>query len=507
MADYKHGTYGEFSQSVGGAVAETQSAFVYIGTAPVNLIRGFSGAVNKPLLLRNYEGAKRLIGYAEDWTKFSLCEMVKLHFDNMAGNIGPIVVINALDPAVHKADEPTTMQLQFIHGRASITSDTIILDTLVLSEKMEGVDFTVDYDFTKGQVLLKSIGEQPLSGPITATFDTVDVGKITELDIVGGVTAEGVYTGLGCVSLVYPELGRIPSLIAAPGWSDHPVVYEAMLTAGQKINGHWDAFVYADLPIITGGAYVGQAVVGYAKVGAGQLVDTIETAMQWQIDNGYTNERSKVFWPNVQDTAGRIYHLSALAAWQTMTVDATHNDVPMESPSNKAIPIARQYFGTDSRNRGYDQQRGNELNAVGITTAVYWGGQWVLWGPHTAAYKYGGVADLRAVFDNTIRMMMYVTNRFQTEHALTIDRPMTRAMADSIKNREQEKADALVALGAFIGKPIVEFRETDNSTSDLAEGNFVWRFEGTPTPPFKSGTLMVAYSSAGFDSYFGEATE
>ena len=103
--------------------------------------------------------------------------------------------------------------------------------------------------------------------------------------------------------------------------------------------------------------------------------------------------------------------------------------------------------------------------------------------------------------------MLYVTNRFQTEHALTIDRPMTRAMADSIKNREQEKADALVALGAFIGKPVVEFRETDNSTTELAEGNFVWRFEGTPTPPFKSGTLKVAYSSAGFDSYFGEASE
>lgn len=492
MADYKHGTYGEFSQSVGGAVAETQSAFVYVGTAPVNLIRGFAGAVNTPLLLRNYDGAKRLIGYAQDWLKFTLCEVVKLHFDNTSGNIGPVVVINVLDPAIHKADEPTTMQLQFVNGRASITSDTIILDTLVLSEKVEDVDFSVDYNFTKGQVQLKSIGEQPLSGAVTATFDTVDVGKLTELDIVGGVTAEGVYQGLGCVALVYPELGRIPSLIAAPGWSDRPKVYEAMLSAGQKINGHWDAFIYADLPLVKEDS---------------QKVDTIEAAMTWQTDNGYTNERSKVFWPQMQDTAGRVYHLSALAAWQTMTVDATHGDVPMESPSNKAVPVARQYFGADSRNRGFDQQRGNELNAAGITTAVYWGGEWVLWGPHTAAYRYGSVADLRTVFDNTIRMMLYVTNRFQTEHALTIDRPMTRAMADSIKNREQEKADALVALGAFIGKPVVEFRETDNSTTELAEGNFVWRFEGTPTPPFKSGTLKVAYSSAGFDSYFGEASE
>ena len=64
--------------------------------------------------------------------------------------------------------------------------------------------------------------------------------------------------------------------------------------------------------------------------------------------------------------------------------------------------------------------------------------------------------------------------------------------------------DALTAQGAFIGKPVVEFRESENSTNDLIEGNFVWNFEGTPTPPFKSGTLKVAYTTAGFDSYFEE---
>lgn len=492
MADYKHGTYGEFSESVGGVVAETQSAFVYVGTAPVNLIRGYAGAVNTPILLRTFDAAKRLVGYSDNWATFTLCEMIKLHFDNASGNIGPMVVINALDPDTHKKAETTNQQLTFANGRATIQSDTIILDTLVLADKVEGVDFSIDYDFTKGEVIINSLGAEKLSGQIQATFSEIDLTSFTEDDIIGGVTAGGVYTGLGCVGLVYPEIGRIPSLIAAPGWSDKPKVYEAMITAGQKINGHWDAFVYADIPLVKDGS---------------QKVDTIEAAMTWQTDNGYTNERSKVFWPQMQDTADRIYHLSALAAWESMTVDATHNDIPMESPSNKPIPVARQYFGEGSTNRGFDQQRANELNAVGITTGVYWGGQWVLWGPHTAAYKYGSVADLRTVFDNTIRTMMYVTNRFQADHALDIDQPMTRAMADTIKQQEQEKADAWAVQGVFIGKPVVEFRETDNSTAELAEGNFIWRFEGTPTPPFKSGTLMVAYSSAGFDSYFGEATE
>ena len=79
-----------------------------------------------------------------------------------------------------------------------------------------------------------------------------------------------------------------------------------------------------------------------------------------------------------------------------------------------------------------------------------------------------------------------------------------RAMADTIKNREQEKMDALAAMGAFIGDPVVDFKASENSTAEMVEGNFVWGFKGTPTPPFKSGTLKVAYTTAGFDSYFEE---
>lgn len=48
------------------------------------------------------------------------------------------------------------------------------------------------------------------------------------------------------------------------------------------------------------------------------------------------------------------------------------------------------------------------------------------------------------------------------------------------------------------------FLEDENSTDELVEGNFVWDFSQTPTPQFKSGTLRVAYTDAGFASYFGE---
>ena len=159
---------------------------------------------------------------------FVLCEAIHTFLDNAMGNVGPIVAINVLDPTIHKKSTATTATLTFVNGRAVLKSDTIILDTFVLADKVEGTDFSIDYDFTKGQVIVNSI-DDAITGSVQATFSEVDASKITATDIIGGVTAGGIYTGLGCVDLVYPELGLIPSLILCPKYSDNTEVYEAMV--------------------------------------------------------------------------------------------------------------------------------------------------------------------------------------------------------------------------------------------------------------------------------------
>lgn len=486
---YKHGTYGEYADSIGAAPARSDTVAVYVGTAPVNLVPGYAekGLVNKPISISTYEGALGSLGYSSDWENFTLCEAIKAHFNNTLGNAAPVIFINVLDPAVHKAAEQETTSLSFVNGSAVIDSDKIILDSITVADKTKGTDYDVTYNYTKGQAVISSIGSTPLSGSLSVTYDEIDTSAIDSDDIIGGVTSAGVYTGLGCVDLIYQTYNLIPSILAAPGWSEDPDVYAAMLVKASKINGHWDAFVVADIPL-----------------NDTSTVNTIALAKTWQSTNGYTNANSKVCWPQVKSATGEIYHLSTLCTWQMMLTDASHDGVPMETPSNKELPVVSQYFGSASTNAGFDQTQGNELNAAGITTAVFWGGRWVLWGPHTAAYSFGMTDDAKNIFDNNVRMMMYVSNSFQREHALTIDKPMTRALADTIRNREQQKADALAAVGAFIGAPTVEFREAENSTDELVEGNFVWSFAGTPTPPFKSGTIKVAYTSAGFETFYEE---
>lgn len=488
--EYLYGAYGHIGDTVAQSSVQAGTIPVYIGTAPVNLIRGYAdaGVINAPIKITNMIDAQRKLGYSVDWAKFTLCEPMKAHFDSKRGSIGPVFMINVLDPATHKKTSETTRSLSFTGGRAEFKSDTIVLDTLALAEKAEGADYTVDYNFTKGTVIISSADPDALlTGTIVATYDEIDFATIDKDDIIGGITSGGVYTGLGALALLYPEQNVIANLIAAPGWSETPEIYNAMIAASAKINGHWDAFVVADIPISSGTA-----------------VDTIDKAKTWRVTNGYTHERSKVFWPQVTDSIGQTFHLSTLAVVELMRADYSHNSVPMETCGNKAIPVVKQYFGSSSTNRGFDQQTANELTSNGISTAVAWGGKWVLWGDHTAAYVYGADMDPRVIFDVSVRMLMHITNDFQREWSPVIDTPMTRSLKDRVINREQEKLDAYVSMGALIGTPAVLFLESENSTDDIINGDFRWDIPVTPTPPWKSGSVYVSYTSAGFSVYYEE---
>ncbi|MCM1040426.1 MAG: phage tail sheath family protein [Ruminococcus sp.] len=486
--EYKYGAHGHLGKTVAQNAVQSGTIVVYVGTSPVNLLRGYAkeNIINYPVKLVNYPNAQKTLGYSGDWKKFSLCEAMSAHFDNQKGNIGPIYAINVLDPEIHRKKDPTDQNLVFSNGQAMIKSDTIILDTLALENLAEDIDYQIDYDFTKSAVMIRSIGDNMLSGAIAASYYEIDADMVGESDIIGGVTAKGEYSGLGALQLLYQEQNQVCNLVAIPGWSEKPAVYKAMCTNAEQINGHWEAFVLADIPL---------------EDNAG-VISSIADAKRWKQAHGYNAERSKVFWPKGKDSLGSVYHLSTLAAVEFLRADHSHASVPMETCGNKEIPIISQYFGAGSTNRGFDQTTAKELTSCGISTCVFWGGNWVLWGDHTAAYEYGADVDARAIFDVSMRMLFHITNSFQREWGVDIDRTFDKQLKDRIINREQEKLDALAASGALIGHPEILFLESENSTTDMMNGDFRWDIAVTPTPPLKSATAYVAYTDAGFVTYF-----
>jgi hypothetical protein len=484
--EYKHGAYGIIGQSIVTGAAQASTVAVYFGTAPVNLIRGYAdaGIINNPVRLRNMQDVQAKVGYSVDWDDFTLCEAFAQHFDNTVGNIGPICIINVLDPDTHRASAQITRELTFVNKRAEFESSAIILDTFAITDKAEGVDYEISYNFVRGTVIVYAITAMTT---ISATYYEIDASLITYTDIIGQATSAGDFTGIQALTLLYQNENAVANILAAPGWSHIPAVYTALVSTAQKINGHWDAFVNADIPLVDGS----------------NAIDTIAKAIAWQDEKGYNSEFSKSYWPMVKDGSGRLFHLSTVGTATMMRVDMENSGVPFETPSNKQIMATNQFFGEVSKNRGFDQQTGNLLNEKGITTAVFWAGQWVLWGPHTSAFQHGGDIDARAIFDVNIRMLMFITNNFQIDHGTRIDRPMSIQLRDTILNIEQEKLDALLSIGALIGDPVVKFLETENPISNMMNGDFIWDIAATNTPPLKSATARVVYTDEGFAAFFG----
>lgn len=241
--EYLYGAYGHIGQTIAQSAVQAGTVLVYFGTAPVNLVRGYAemDIIHNPVRLSNIGEAQRKFGYSPNWKDFTLCEVFTGHFDNPIGNIGPIYVVNVLDPAVNRKTEETTRSLLFNNGRVEFKSDTIILDTLVLEDFVEYVDFTMDYNYAKNTVILKSLDEEnPLNGAKNVSYYEIDSAAVTQEDIIGGVTASGEYKGIGALQLLYQEQTAVANILAAPGWSHIPAVYNALISASQKINGHWD---------------------------------------------------------------------------------------------------------------------------------------------------------------------------------------------------------------------------------------------------------------------------
>lgn len=488
---YKHGAYADLGTSIAKSAIQAGTVAVYVGIAPVHLVKGYadSECVNLPVKINDFTDAQKKMGYSDDWEKFTLCEAFAGHFDNGLENIGPIYAINVLDPDIHRSANTTTKQVEFVNNIAEIKTESAILDTIAIENYTADVDFLVDYNFTAGKVVLTSLKAE-LKGNQNVVFYEIDTSKLSKTDIIGGKTAAGIYSGLKAIDLLYTRENQVCNLIGAPGYSEIPDVYAAMINQASKINGHWESFVFADIPIKDGES----------------AIDTETKAKTWRKTNGYDAERSEIFWPQFQDvTTKRVFHGSTLAIVGSMITDNANDNVPFESCSNKEVNIGKQYFGANSKNQGFDQATAtSDLNAYGISTAVFWGGKWVLWGGNTAKYEFGKDIDVRAIDSHYMRMLFHTMNGFQRRQASKIDKGFHRMLKDSIINEEQDIIDGYIKQGALLPGSQILFLESDNSTADMVNGDFVFQIPVCVTPRAKSLTGKVAYTDAGLTSLVEE---
>lgn len=493
MSEYLHGAYGD-SRADGNRVSvDAEKAFVCFGTAPVQtlaLATGESYNVNKPVVVHNIAEAKAAFGYSDDWAKYTLCEAFH-HFFETQG-IGPLVVINVLDPAVHKAAEPTTVSKTPVNNIIVIAdAEDIVLESIGLTvggtAKTKGTDFTVAYNANKKQITITGITSLG-SSAVTVSYDTVTPASVIDSVMIGSSDGLGTNTGIFAVKNVYPMTGLIPSYLMAPGFSCIPTVHTSLIQNSRKINGHWDAWVFADLPLLDGSTPI-----------------TMNTAATFKSANGYNKENETVYFPMVEGTDGKKYHISTLAAANFLGLLADNDGIPYHSASNTDAPIVKKlYLGTGSESKIFDDEIINEkLNQNGIASAVFVGGRWAIWGVHAADYTQDNANNINVAETNRM-MLFYVSNDFQARRPRDVDKPLTGGDLASMVAEEQTRLDALKAMGALI-YGVASLDATSIENSDVYSGDFVFELRVTTTPLAKSLKAIVTWVADGYSTYF--ATE
>ena len=359
-----------------------------------------------------------------------------------------------------------------INGRVTLVSaEDIILDSLVVKSggtvKVLGQDYTATYDFSKKVIVIaeKTAGALGTS-TLTITYTKVDPTAVTAADLLGETDDHGYNTGIYAVRNVYNDTGYIPAFLLAPGFSHIPDVHNALYVNSQKIGGHWNAWLFVDMPIVDA---LGNAV-------------TLENAPTWKVNNGYNKDNESVFFPLAKGTDGQKYHLSVLNAANFQELLNQNNGVPYMTGSNTTCAIIQDlYFGEAVTGRVYTDDIINKcLNANGINSAAYVGGRWVIWGMFAGSYNQDDATTIN-VNDTCLMMLYYLTNDFQHRRNVDIDKPMPINALKSMVAEEQSRVDALLGIGALTyGKVVLD--ASQEARSDIYSGDFRILFNVTNTP-------------------------
>lgn len=494
MADYLHGAYGTV-QAVGTKVAaKSQSVIVYVGTAPVHTVAGGSTNVNKPILVNSIADARRMLGYSDDWAKYTLCEAMHAHLE--LKGVGPLVFINVLDPETHREAADETASMTPSNGRIEITNaESIILDTVTVKTtatppvaKVKGTDYAIAYDIARKTITIAELTSGALgTAALTITYREIDAAAVDNDDVIGSTDGAGLNKGIYAIKNVYQETGSIPSELVVPGFSSAPAVHAAMYQNSMNVNGHWNVYMRTDIPITHDGTAI-----------------TLATAATWKNANGYNKPNETAYFPVVKGTDSKVYHLSVLAAANLQELLVQQDGIPYKTASNTECAIIQNlYFGADVTGRAYDDSLINEtLNKNGIASAAYVGGRWVIWGCHSADYNQEDGTQINV--SETNRMMLYyVSNDFQNRRTRNVDKPLTSNDIATIVAEEQTRLDALVKIGALtFGE--CHLNAEGIARSEVMSGDYLFAFNVTTTPLAKSLTALVNWVADGFAVYFAD---
>lgn len=490
---YNHGVkISEVATSLVPPVTVSAGIPFIVGTSPINMTDTTN--VNRPMLFYSYDEAVAACGYVPakldsvsgvKHFEYSISEFLQSQFGLFG--VGPVIVVNVLDPSKHKKTAATTsVTLDAKTGSATITETGILPESVVItgsgSAYSQGTDYVLTFDVDGHLVVTSKTdvdGAYLMTTGVALTLDAekVDPTMVTSDDVVGGVDVNGNKTGFELIDECFPRFRLVPGLLLAPGFSSDPTLAAVMAAKAGNINQHFSAISLIDVP---------STVKQYSDVA------------EWKNTNNVVDTRQIVCWPQLllDDT---LYHMSTQLTGLMGQVDGDNGDVPFVSPSNKNFQATATVL-SDGTQVWIAPDIGAYLNSQGVVTALNMIGGWKAWGNRTAAYP--GVTDVKDAFIALRRMFGWIGNTLVQSFWQSIDAPLNRRQIDTIIDSANIWLNGLTARGYILGGR-VEFLETENPTTDLMDGIARFHVYVTPPSPNREIDFILEYDPAYIATLFG----
>lgn len=421
---------------------------VFVGNAPIhrlshyNTLKDVTSSVE--LCYTNAEAVQKL-GYTvdDDFEKWGLSEAAYTMF--ILHQCAPVLFINLFNPAIHRA-AVTGEVIQFIAGKGT-TSKPDLISLKLYDENNDEYLVDEDYSYNKvtGIITIAPNGRAAEKTSITGDFVYATPETVTVNDCIGGFDAsKNKTTGLQLIDKIFAQYRLVPGTILAPGFSDDPSVAAIMATKAGSINGIFKGIAIADLPT--------------------SITDYTQT-VAYKNNNNLVQADLALCWPRVIFNT-KIMRLSTMLAGAIASTDASNDDIPYVSPSNKNINMQAATIDGESE-IWLELQQANYLNENGIITALNFIGGWKIWGNRMSCFP--DVTDVKDTFIHNRRMFGWYGNRLIQTWWQKVDDPIGKRFVQTIVNSEQITLNSYTAKGYILGGRIV-FLSTENSTTDLMDG-------------------------------------
>lgn len=434
-----------------------------VGTAPVHTV---DGKVNEVVLLNTYEEAAQLIGYSDDWKKYSLCEEVYTAF-SLYG-IAPIVVVNVLDPKKHKKSVDGE-ELTVADNQITLPYETIE-SSIKITGKTAGEDYGVLY--SDGKCIVEFL--EDTTGTVTVSHDEVDPSLVTKKEIIGGYdVSTHKSTGFELIENVFPKYTLAPDLLLCPNWSHDSEVAAIMSAKAENINGVFDADAILDIDTTEKG------------------VTYYTDAPEFKKKKNFTKANELVCFPRLRLGETDFNYSTQLAALISQ-VDNTGEyggGTPCESASNKPLQADSMVLANGEEVL-LDVQKANYLNDNGIITALNFYNGFASWGNYTAAFPSS--SDPVDYFYSISRMFKWVAKTVVLTYWSSIDGKMKRRLIDTILQGVNDWLNGLTSEEKILGGR-VEFREDENTETALMAGKARFHVYLTPPSPMQKMEWVFEY--------------